>query len=702
MNTVIRIVLILLILSTPAAAQRRKATNSDYAPGDKVQVKMGRDPSPGEVVKVNQNGWVTVRVTRFGRQMEMTLPPSRIQKVDGAAPAPPPAKPGANPFAPLAKTNPLAGMRTWTDSTGQYKTEAEFVDFKDGRIHLKKADGTVVAIPLDRLSPADQQLVRSAARQPSTAKQPVAADAGGGRLVAADWTAAKTVTLSAPQVWSLAANPPAEPTQPLAETPIALAPPAGGKGFFEIVSCIGFDRTRGYAFLSRVNSPPGGSKAVWLERCDLTSGRSLGVAEMPTDVRLLTVDATGQRMLARSEAFGFGKKGRLDLWDVSGTAPQLLMSWEPYGSAEGGKKDVSFAAFVDATHVITVGGGKLALWALPEAKALYTLNVNSTPAVNAGGKYLAVSTDEGMFVLDAMTGNTLGRLAGDAGAFMKFSFRPDGLRLAMHCHGGRLQVWDCEKGERIREIFLNGIHSADQMNWVSDDHILLGRSNLLDVTRRVILWRYDGMKGAGGGCGGYFWCALPSGNEQKALSPFKLPHDEAMRAAAGLSADQLLALKPGSTVRLKVNVPVAPGQAPKITETLTARLQENGVSIASNAPLVLEAISEKGKTKSVTYRGFGFRGGKNTVQVTEQVYKLIVKENDAVIWQSVRVNAAPPMLHLQEGQTIEQALAEYTKPDIAFFLNAPIPRMLARPGKHNGAYGVSKLTAQGMQTVSRP
>jgi len=584
----------MLILSVPAAAQRKKAANSDFAPGDKVQVKMGRDPSPGEVIKLNQNGWVTVRVTRMGRQIEMTLPPSRIQKMGGATPKTPAAKPGANPFAPTAKANPLAGMHTWTDSTGQYKTEAEFVEFKDGRVHLKKADGSPVAIPLDRLSPADQQLVRSSTQPSPATKQPAAAGVGSGELVAADWSAAKNIMLSAPQVWSLTANPPAEPTQALAQTPIALAPPAGGKGFFETVSCLGFDRLRGQAFLSRVNKPPGGSEAIWLERCDLISGRSLGVAEMPSDVRLLDVDATGQRMLARSEAFGFGKKGRLDLWDVSGTAPQQLMSWEPYGSAENTKKDVSFAAFVDASHVITVGGGKLALWALPEARALYTLKVNSQPAVNEGGKYLAVSTEEGMFVLDAMTGTTLGRLAGDTGAFMKFSFRPDGLRLAMHCHGGRLQIWDCEKGERIREIFLHGIHSADQMHWVSDEHILLGRSNLLDVTHRVILWRYEGVKGRVGDCGGYVWCALPSGHEQKALSPFKLPHDEAMRAAAGMSADQLLVLKPGAAVRLNVNVPVAPGQAPKITETLTARLQENGISVASNAPLTLDAVSEKG------------------------------------------------------------------------------------------------------------
>lgn len=51
--------------------------------------------------------------------------------------------------------------RTWTDSTGTYKTEAELVDFKNGIVRLKKADGTVVSLPLERLSKADQQFVKS-------------------------------------------------------------------------------------------------------------------------------------------------------------------------------------------------------------------------------------------------------------------------------------------------------------------------------------------------------------------------------------------------------------------------------------------------------------------------------------------------------------------------------------------------------------
>ena len=46
-------------------------------------------------------------------------------------------------------------MRSWTDSTGQYRVRAAFVELKDGRVWLRKADGSTVGVPLDRLGAAD-------------------------------------------------------------------------------------------------------------------------------------------------------------------------------------------------------------------------------------------------------------------------------------------------------------------------------------------------------------------------------------------------------------------------------------------------------------------------------------------------------------------------------------------------------------------
>lgn len=50
-------------------------------------------------------------------------------------------------------------VRTWTDHTGKYRTEAAFVESKDGKVTLRKKDGTVLNVPLEKLSDADQQYV---------------------------------------------------------------------------------------------------------------------------------------------------------------------------------------------------------------------------------------------------------------------------------------------------------------------------------------------------------------------------------------------------------------------------------------------------------------------------------------------------------------------------------------------------------------
>ncbi len=51
-------------------------------------------------------------------------------------------------------------FRTWTDSAGKYQTEAAMVEFADGEVHLKRKDGGVVAVPVGKLSGADQRYVR--------------------------------------------------------------------------------------------------------------------------------------------------------------------------------------------------------------------------------------------------------------------------------------------------------------------------------------------------------------------------------------------------------------------------------------------------------------------------------------------------------------------------------------------------------------
>ncbi len=50
--------------------------------------------------------------------------------------------------------------RTWTDATGQFQVDAEFVELQGNTVVLKKADGATVRIPLDKLSAEDQKIAR--------------------------------------------------------------------------------------------------------------------------------------------------------------------------------------------------------------------------------------------------------------------------------------------------------------------------------------------------------------------------------------------------------------------------------------------------------------------------------------------------------------------------------------------------------------
>ncbi len=51
--------------------------------------------------------------------------------------------------------------REWTDSTGRYKVEADLIAYNDTTAVLKRADGRLVAVPIDRLSEADQKYLSS-------------------------------------------------------------------------------------------------------------------------------------------------------------------------------------------------------------------------------------------------------------------------------------------------------------------------------------------------------------------------------------------------------------------------------------------------------------------------------------------------------------------------------------------------------------
>ncbi|CAG8743870.1 45816_t:CDS:10, partial [Gigaspora margarita] len=60
------------------------------------------------------------------------------------------------PAQAQSKDKPLpSNTRTWTDRTGSFRVEAEFLQLVDGKVHLHKLNGIKIAVPIDRMSKND-------------------------------------------------------------------------------------------------------------------------------------------------------------------------------------------------------------------------------------------------------------------------------------------------------------------------------------------------------------------------------------------------------------------------------------------------------------------------------------------------------------------------------------------------------------------
>jgi len=65
-------------------------------------------------------------------------------------------------LALLAASLPGASVaREWKDITGQFSVEAEFVEFDGDNVKLRRSDGSVIAVPINKLSERDQRHLAS-------------------------------------------------------------------------------------------------------------------------------------------------------------------------------------------------------------------------------------------------------------------------------------------------------------------------------------------------------------------------------------------------------------------------------------------------------------------------------------------------------------------------------------------------------------
>lgn len=59
----------------------------------------------------------------------------------------------------IAEPNP-AKIRTWSDKSGQFDVEAEYLGLMNGKVRLHKLNGVIIDVPLEKMSARDTELIR--------------------------------------------------------------------------------------------------------------------------------------------------------------------------------------------------------------------------------------------------------------------------------------------------------------------------------------------------------------------------------------------------------------------------------------------------------------------------------------------------------------------------------------------------------------
>lgn len=517
---------------------------------------------------------------------------------------------------------------------------------------------------------------------------------------------AKLISLDMlPPLRSLPAD--AAPPMQWTTSPISLQGSSGK--FFDHPEALLLSPASGIGAVYHFNAPPGNAEHQYrVERFDLKTGKSLNVSTLPLELELLDLSSDGRLLLARTGAFGPGHGARLDVWQIDGDKAAHVITFLPFTARTGGEK-VVWAKFVGPDHILARSfDGELSCYALKTATQLWSAKpgLANTDVLSATGKYVAASTGKSIAILEPISGKVLGGIDLNGCPAQSLAFKPDGKAIAA-AGQDEVAVWDLSKGAIISDSWAVGA-PGQHVEWGQGNYVLLDHAHLVSLDKQLAVWTYEGVGPAMHGQLGQVWngrmyytsdAASPGAPHRPVVASVALP-DERVAAKIVVSGEPKLALKPGSSVSLDVQVPASIRR--QVIDSLTSKLKDNGVTIANDAPVSMTVKEEPGETREISYRRIGFRAFGQTDKVrVKEVKRLITISIDgqAPAWQRGGTMMPPMFLSLKEGQSIDQAVNDAMKPSPLFYQSVRIPKLI--PEQPDG-FGVTPLSATGPQAARPP
>ncbi|MCO6455460.1 MAG: hypothetical protein J5I93_09190 [Pirellulaceae bacterium] len=613
-------------------------------------------------------------------------------------------------------------FRTWRDRSGSYEVEAKLLARGEDKVQLLKRDGRVVSVPVSALSEADQTFLRESAQaepNPFAGGTPLPAGTSSSPAGNPTVPAGQGLTLLGPTYEArelpvdgpLAAVDFEEPMPPVEPDTVAAQPG------FKPLACL-LEQLDAYAVVSApiLIDPAQPAFAVSVHRVGnavdpATFGRVYLVrAGEKRPFSALNISGTfhmfdhhvpSGRSLAVVGVDSPSQRGGdvVLLNNLASGAPDVIARWKlPGWDRPGFKPKVEFARLLDGNRALVQVNFSLHVWDLVSGRSLMKveqLRAGSKVQVSANGKYLAIPKSGGcrlvsLETVESMGAQLLGTVPFPGTLTPEVDFSPSGGQLALVA-GNQFAVWDLAAARTAHEGTIAN-PCGRLVGWVGDRHLLTQLGGLIDPALGMPLWNYglssnDLARTMPGGV------VLIDNTRATALLGLPIPHAPVRQVAEQLSKgdERLMILRPGSEVRLAVkSLPEVDEAA--IRNSLQKAVEKAGWRVASQAPIEVLATITRGDEQTLKFREIGapLSGPYDTASIRPYRASLEVRQGNQLLWTSSSTNMVPPFLRLDEGESLQQAVAKFERADPAYFERLTIPPRILRP-EVRAAVGRSRI-----------
>ncbi len=595
-----------------------------------------------------------------------------------------------------------AAFRLWSDASGRFKVRASLQRQDAKSVLLHTEDGRSIKVPIERLSKEDRDHLKSLLApddNPFSGGIPIGemastAPAAPGSLDALPPSQSIADSLALPGTGNDIDLDSAESSTDFAPDPTPKPPQLPEKSVaitevdaYDKVSSPVLIEPRSSTFAVSIGRNKSGSPEETRGRLfvvDLDSGQSQLVWDKPSALRVLGHDQRSGRTLIVDQLDQFERGGELVMLEgiLEGSPKVLFRRALPGLGKPGFQPMVEWARLLSGSHVAAIVDGSLMIWDLPAAQLLYRIDkvkASEPPAFSGNLKYMAIPQSGKVVVLETATGRIVKATSTGSTLVPGVAFHPGGGMLAI-CASNQYLIWDCGADRIVSEAVTTDHLGSWPLDWIGNKTFRSSLGSLVDVELGMPVWKYN--IGAASK-------PLVIGNRLltttrlplATLCSLPIPHQSAKEGMERLmrAGDEAMLVRRGSEVSIAVEG-VSADDASRIEEALSAAATKAGWSVNRSAPIRLVAKIGRGETEELKYRSMLDASRKISVaKITPFTADLEIRDTSNVLWKRSSTNHVPRMLRLQEGETVQDAVKRYEKPDPGFFARLSLPPRIPKP-----------------------